>query len=93
MVVLVSGRNFVKENMSYFKDSNNKLFWLDDGEDASQWLPQCTPITDSEAEILRQSINAQWENEQAQLTATKQLALNKLMALGLTEEEALALGK
>lgn len=37
-------------------------------------------------------IKAQWEAEDIARAAVRQSALNKLMALGLTEEEALALG-
>jgi hypothetical protein len=39
--------------MPHFKDSENKLYWLDEGVDQAKWLPQCTPITDEEAEALR----------------------------------------
>ena len=41
--------------MAHFKNTNNELFWLDAGEDAAVWLPQCTPITDDEAETIRLS--------------------------------------
>lgn len=39
--------------MPHFKNANNELFWLDAGDDPAVWLPQCTPITDEEAEALR----------------------------------------
>lgn len=39
--------------MPHFKNTNNELFWLDEGDDASVWLPQCTPITDAEADAIR----------------------------------------
>ncbi|NCX56732.1 MAG: hypothetical protein EBW87_05990 [Burkholderiaceae bacterium] len=39
--------------MPHFKNSNNELFWLDEGDDPAVWLPQCTPITDEEAEAIR----------------------------------------
>ena len=39
--------------MPHFKDSQNNVYWLDEGDDAAVWLPNCTPITDSEAEELR----------------------------------------
>lgn len=39
--------------MPHFKNTNNELFWLDEGDDPAVWLPQCTPITDAEAETLR----------------------------------------
>jgi len=39
--------------MPHFKNTNNELFWLDDGDDAATWLPQCTQITDEEAEAIR----------------------------------------
>lgn len=39
--------------MPHFKDSQNNVYWLDDGDDAAVWLPNCTPITDAEAEELR----------------------------------------
>jgi len=41
--------------MAHFKNTNNELFWLDAGEDAAVWLPQCTPITDEEADSIRLS--------------------------------------
>ena len=39
--------------MSYYKNANNELFWLENNEDASRWLPSCTAITDEEANLLR----------------------------------------
>ncbi len=41
--------------MPHFKDSNNKLYWLDEGDDPAKWLPQCTAITDEEADAIRAS--------------------------------------
>lgn len=39
--------------MPHFKNSNNELFWLDEGDDPAVWLPNCTPITDAEASTIR----------------------------------------
>lgn len=39
--------------MPHFKDSENKVYWLDEGDDPSAWLPNCTSITDEEAEPFR----------------------------------------
>lgn len=39
--------------MPHFKDNQNKLYWLDEGDDPAVWLPQCTLITDEEAEAIR----------------------------------------
>ena len=39
--------------MPHFKDSENKLYWLDEGDDPAKWLPNCTPITDEEANAIR----------------------------------------
>ena len=39
--------------MPHFKNANNKLFWLDQNDDPAVWLPQCTPITDAEADAIR----------------------------------------
>jgi hypothetical protein len=39
--------------MPHFKDSNNKLYWLDAGDDPAVWLPQCTAITEEEANAIR----------------------------------------
>ena len=39
--------------MAYFKNSNNELFWLDEGSDPAIWLPHCTQITDAEVEAIR----------------------------------------
>jgi hypothetical protein len=44
--------------MPHFKDSQNNVHWLDDGDDAAVWLPNCTPITDAEAEELRAKTTA-----------------------------------
>jgi hypothetical protein len=48
--------------MPHFKNSNNELFWLDEGDDPAVWLPQCTAITDSEANALR-LLKAQQEQD------------------------------
>jgi hypothetical protein len=39
--------------MPHFKNSNNELFWLDEGDDAQVWLPGCVQITDAEAANIR----------------------------------------
>ena len=39
--------------MPHFKDSENKLYWLDEGDDPAVWLPQCTAITEEEAASIR----------------------------------------
>lgn len=39
--------------MPHFKNANNELFWLDEGDDPAVWLPECTPITDEEADAIR----------------------------------------
>lgn len=39
--------------MSYFKNENNELFWLDEGDDPAVWLPGCTPISDADADAIR----------------------------------------
>jgi len=58
--------------MPHFKNTNNELFWLDEGDDPAVWLPQCTPITDAEAAALRAQ---QAQAAQAALTyADKRLA-------------------
>lgn len=62
----------------------NQMVWL------SPNIPQPT-ISEIEAEIIR--LQTEEENKLQAQIAAKQSALNKLMALGLTEEEALALGK
>lgn len=47
--------------MPHFKNANNDLFWLDDGDDPAVWLPGCTPISDADADAIRA------EKEQAAL--------------------------
>jgi hypothetical protein len=39
--------------MPHFKNSNNELFWLDEGDDPQKWLPGCVQITDAEAATIR----------------------------------------
>lgn len=44
--------------MPHYKDIQKKLYWLDDGDDAAVWLPQCTLITDEEANAIRDAEQA-----------------------------------
>lgn len=44
--------------MPHFKDSENKLYWLDAGDDPAVWLPQCTLITNEEVDTIRVSEQA-----------------------------------
>jgi hypothetical protein len=39
--------------MPHFKDLENKLYWLDDGDDPAVWLPHCIQITEEEAASIR----------------------------------------
>ena len=39
--------------MPHYKDEQNKLYWLDAGDDPAVWLRNCTEITDEEADTLR----------------------------------------
>lgn len=39
--------------MPHFKDNENKLYWLDEGDDPTVWLPQCVQITEEEATAIR----------------------------------------
>ena len=57
--------------MPHFKDSENKLYWLDEGADPAKWLPNCTPITDEEADAIRAAEQAA---HQASLTYAQKRA-------------------
>ena len=79
---LILATNYLEKEWSLNGNSYEELTWLSDSPKPTQ-----------------SELNALWESTQATITAklqtqtdTKQTALNKLMALGLTEEEALALG-
>jgi hypothetical protein len=50
-------------------------------------------VNKNEVAYNLETVNAKVTADQAAQAAAKQTALNKLMALGLTEAEALALGK
>jgi hypothetical protein len=39
--------------MPHFKNTNDELFWLDEGDDPTVWLPECTLITEDEADAIR----------------------------------------
>jgi len=39
--------------MPHFKNTNNDLFWLDEGDNPAVWLPNCTLITEAEANSIR----------------------------------------
>lgn len=40
--------------MPHFKNSQNQLYWLDEGDDPSKWLPaDCVQITEEETEAIR----------------------------------------
>jgi hypothetical protein len=57
-----------------------------------KWLDESPKPTKAELDALWESTQAQYEAKVQAPIVAKQSALNKLMALGLTEEEALALG-
>lgn len=50
--------------MPYFKDSENKLYWLDENDDPAHWLPNCTAITNEEANAIRESQQLSLTNAQ-----------------------------
>lgn len=50
--------------MPHYKNLNNELFWLDEGDDPQKWLSDCVQITDAEAVTIR--------------AATQQAAFNAL---------------
>lgn len=69
-----------------------QVFWIDDGEGAFDAEGNQVEIDLAAVEAKALELQAEAETAaQAKLDA-RQSALNKLMALGLTEEEALALG-
>lgn len=39
--------------MPHYKDSENKLYWLDEGADPAVWLPNCTRATDTQVAAIR----------------------------------------
>jgi hypothetical protein len=39
--------------MPHFKNANNDLFWLDEGDDPAVWLSDCTLISEEEANSIR----------------------------------------
>lgn len=47
--------------MPHFKNTNNEIFWLDAGDDPAVWLPECTPITDEEADAIRAQQTQEFE--------------------------------
>jgi hypothetical protein len=68
-----------------YNNDYSTLEWYDD--------PTVVPIpTKEEAEAAHEVLKAAYAAEQQAKADARQSALNKLMALGLTEEEALALG-
>jgi hypothetical protein len=68
-----------------YDNDYSTLEWYDD--------PTVVPIpTQEEAEAAHEVLKAAYAVDQQAKADAHQSALNKLMALGLTEEEALALG-
>ena len=43
--------------MPHFKNLNNDLFWLDEGNDPAIWLPNCTQISEVEANAIIEEKN------------------------------------
>jgi len=68
--------------------------WVLSGSDYSglDWLDSSPKPTQTELDALWESTQIAIVDKQQATIDAKQSALNKLMALGLTEEEALALG-
>ena len=69
--------------------------WILNGIDYEglDWLDESPKPTKTELDALWESTQAQAATASQAKKDAKQSALNKLMALGLTEEEALALGR
>ena len=46
--------------MPHYKNTNNELFWLEEGEDAGKWLSSdCVEITEEETASIRASQETQ----------------------------------
>ena len=65
----------------YYKDTNNKLHFLDSAEFEYLLPADCTPITDEEAQVIQAEIEA---NQPAPVELTPQ---EKLASAGLTVDE------
>lgn len=51
--------------MPHFKNSQDALYWLDEGDDPQKWLhADCVPITDAEAQAIRDAQNQPTEAQQ-----------------------------
>jgi hypothetical protein len=68
--------------------------WTLDGDyyDGLTWYSNTPKPTQAELDALWETTKAELAAKEQAKIAARQSALNKLMALGLTEEEALALG-
>jgi hypothetical protein len=75
--------NYVGKQWTLNGNSYDGLIWLDSSPKPTQ----------AELDALWESTQATVRDKAQAKIDAKQAALNKLMALGLTEEEALALGK
>jgi hypothetical protein len=78
--------------MKLFKDNENNVFAYEEDGSQDHLIGDKIPATQADVDAINKTRNDAIEAEIKAAEATKQSALNKLMALGLTEEEALALG-
>jgi ribose 5-phosphate isomerase RpiB len=46
--------------MPYFKDADNNVFWLDEGDDPNIWMIGREPITDEEAKTIIDALHQEW---------------------------------
>lgn len=78
--------------MKYFKNADNQIYAYEaDGSQDEYIRDDVTPITEAEADAIRAEKIAPFIVEMQAKEETKKSALNKLAALGLTENEIKAL--
>ena len=78
--------------MKLYKDKDGSIFAYEEDGSQDHLIGDKTPATQEDVDAINKARNDAIEAEIAAAAILKQAAISKLMSLGLTEEEALALG-
>lgn len=68
--------------MPHYKDIENQLYWLEEGDDPAVWLPNCTLISEEEANSLIAVIQNQVQAEYKASLTYDQNRINEYPSIG-----------
>jgi hypothetical protein len=68
--------------MPHYKDIENKVYWLEEGDDPAVWLPNCTLVSEEEANVLIAAIQNDMQAEYKASLTYAQNRINEYPSIG-----------